>query len=151
MTAMKNALKAAGLAAIAAGLVFAQAPVSPVEPGSPGHRFEGHKGARRGNWRMLMRNYLGLTDQQKAKAETIFSNERNAARPVREQLRQARAEMRSAIQNGKPVNRIAAGEGNLLGKLAGIRASAAEQFRGILTPQQLQKLQQLHAAGHQQG
>jgi periplasmic protein CpxP/Spy len=94
-----------------------------------------------------MVGYLGLTDQQQAQAKTIFANARTVAQPLRTQLQQARANLRTAIHDGKPVDQPAANEGALMGKLAAVRANAAEQFRGLLTPAQLQKLEQLHS-GH---
>ncbi|HXN46143.1 MAG TPA: hypothetical protein VN893_05845 [Bryobacteraceae bacterium] len=42
------------------------------------------------------------------------------------------------------VGDLAANEGKLHGQLVAIRANAAEQFRGLLNPVQLQKLQDLH-------
>lgn len=48
---------------------------------------------------------------------------------------------------GEPVNDLAANQGKLVGQLAAIRANATEQFQGLLNPQQLQKLKDLHAGG----
>ena len=92
-----------------------------------------------------MIGYLGLTDQQQTQAKAIFSSARESAQPLRQQLKQVRADLRAAIQAGQPVNELAANEGKLRGQLVAIRANAAEQFRGLLTPPQLQKLQDLHA------
>ena len=95
--------------------------------------------------RKLMVGYLGLTDQQQAQAKTIFQNARTSTQPIRTQLKQARTDLRAAIRDGKPVDQLAASQGTLMGKLAAVRANAAEQFRGLLTTQQIQKLEQLHS------
>ncbi len=93
----------------------------------------------------MMIGYLGLTEQQQTQAKAIFSSAHESAQPLRRQLKQVRSDLRAAIQAGQPVNDLAANEGKLRGQLVAIRASAAEQFRGLLTPAQLQKLQELHA------
>jgi Spy/CpxP family protein refolding chaperone len=124
---------------LAAGMVYAQAPA-----GIPAQRRH-HTQARRHNHWKLMTGYLGLTGGQQEQAKAIFESARASAKPVREQLRQVRSEMRTAIQEGKPVTKIAGNEGNLVGQLAAIRANSAERFRALLTPQQLQKLQQLRS------
>jgi Spy/CpxP family protein refolding chaperone len=143
MNAIKNAVRAGAVAALAAGLVFAQAP---DQPAAPAHRMGARAGAGRVARQKLIAGYLGLTDQQKTQAQTIFSNARAAAQPIRAQLRQARADLRAAVQAGKPVDQLAANEGSLVGKLAAIRANATVQFRALLTPDQVQKLDQLHQA-----
>jgi Spy/CpxP family protein refolding chaperone len=142
MNALNYTFRAATAAALATGLVFAQAS---GQTGAPAHRSDhGKPGGRSAVRRKLMAGYLGLTDQQKTQAQTIFSNARESAKPVKEQLRQVRTDLRSAIRDGKPVDQLAATEGSLVGKLAAIRAAAAVQFRALLTPEQLQKLQDLH-------
>jgi periplasmic protein CpxP/Spy len=86
---------------------------------------------------------LGLTDAQKSQAKTIFQNSHQTARPVADQLRQDRQALQAAIQAGKSdqeLQQLAAAEGADMGKLAGIRASAAAKFRALLTPEQQQKL-----------
>src|SRR5579871_5968831 len=68
---------------------------------------------------------LGLSDQQKTEAKAIFKSEREAARPIRQELMTERKAVREAIQSGKPlgdVEQLAAKEGPALGKLAGMRA-----------------------------
>lgn len=137
---MKSLLTAIGVAGLAAGMAFAQAPqgAAPVHP----HRMEARRRAMR---RKMMIGYLGLTDQQQTQAKAIFSSAHASAQPLRQQLKQVRADLHAAIQAGHPVNDLAANEGKLRGQLVAIRANAAEQFRGLLTPAQLRKLQDLHA------
>jgi Spy/CpxP family protein refolding chaperone len=93
----------------------------------------------------LLAGYLGLTDAQKAQAKTIFDNAKTAAEPIRSQMQQARTTLNAAIKAGQPVDAAAAAVGNLFGQLAAIQAKAQEQFRAILTPDQLAKLDQFRA------
>jgi Spy/CpxP family protein refolding chaperone len=125
--------------ALAAGLVFAQAP-----PTSGAPHLTDRIGARRGQRHKLMAGYLGLTDRQREKAKAIFETAHQSAQPLRQELKQSRMDLRAAIRDGKPVDQLAAARGSLLGRLTAIRAGAAEQFRALLTPAQLQKLQDLH-------
>ncbi len=92
---------------------------------------------------------LSLTAQQQQEAKAIFKSEREAARPVRQQLFTERKAVREAIQAVKPlaeVQHLATSEGPTLGKLAGMRAGAFAKFYAELTPAQQQKL----AGPHQQ-
>ena len=92
---------------------------------------------------------LGLTDQQKAQAKTIFADAHTAAQSVRQALKQERQQVEAAIQAGKPpaeVQQIAQSEGPQLAQLAGIRAAAEAKFYGILTPEQQQKMDGIKAA-----
>ena len=139
MKPMKSILTAAGVSGLAAAMAFAQAPqgTAPAHP----HRMEGRRATRR----KMMIGYLGLTNQQQTQAKAIFSSAHGSAQPLRQQLKQVRADLHAAIQAGQPVNDLAANEGKLHGQLVAIRANAAEQFRGLLNPAQLQKLQDLRA------
>jgi len=92
-------------------------------------------------------NTLGLTAQQQQGAKAIFKSERDAARPVREQLLGERKAVRDAIHSGKSpaeVQQLAKNEGPTLGQLAGMRAQAFAKFYGELTPAQQQKLASVH-------
>ena len=142
MNVLNTVLRTAAAGALATGLIFAQS--AGTQPGDGATGMHHKRAGRRGAMRKLMVGYLGLTDQQQTQAKTIFQSARTSAQPIRTQLQQAREDLRAAIRDGKPVDQLAANEGTLMGKLAAVRANAAEQFRGILTPQQLQKLEQLH-------
>lgn len=95
---------------------------------------------------------LNLTAQQQQDAKAIFKSERDAARPVRQELIAERKAVREAIQSGKPladVQKLAANEGPTLARLAGMRAEAYARFYGELTPAQQQKVVSLHQQWHQ--
>ena len=94
-----------------------------------------------------MSSALNLTPQQQEQAKAIFHSEREAAKPVREQLRQERKEVRAAIESGKPaaeVQQLATREGKALGTMAGMHAAAFSKFYAMLNPDQRQKLNSLH-------
>lgn len=94
-----------------------------------------------------MSTALNLTGQQKQQAKSIFMSERETARPIREQLRQERKTVQSAIEAGRPaaeVQQLAGKEGPALANLAGLRAGAFAKFHAVLTPDQQQKLASLH-------
>ncbi len=90
---------------------------------------------------------LGLTAQQQQETKAIFKSERDAARPVRQQLFAERKAVRDAVHSGKSlgeVQQLAKSEGPTLGKLAGVRAEAFARFYADLTPAQQQKLAAMH-------
>jgi periplasmic protein CpxP/Spy len=106
-----------------------------------------HRQGARVNFVDRMSAALNLTDQQKQQAKAIFLSERDAARSARQELRQERKAVESAIQAGKTapeVQKIAKNEGPALADLAGMRASAFAKFYAVLTPAQQQKLASLH-------
>ena len=94
-----------------------------------------------------MTTTLGLTAQQQQEAKAIFKSEREAARPVRQELFTEKKAVRDAIQSGKPVadvEKLATNEGPVLGKLAAMRAEAFTRFYAELTPAQQQKVAGMH-------
>jgi Spy/CpxP family protein refolding chaperone len=131
-----------GVAAIA--LLSAQTAAPRMGAGRRAMAQTRQRGAAR---QKLLAGYLGLTDAQQAQMKSIRDNSRLAAQPIRQQLRQNRADMRAAVQAGKPVDQIAAAQGALMGKLIAIRANTREQMRAVLTPAQVQKLKDLHKNG----
>ena len=111
-----------------------------------------HRQGSRVNFVDRMSATLNLTDQQKQQARAIFMSERESARTVRDELRQERKTVQSAIQAGKPpaeIQQIAKNEGPALGNLAGMRAAAFAKFYAVLTPAQQQKLAAVHSEWRQ--
>jgi Spy/CpxP family protein refolding chaperone len=106
-----------------------------------------HRQAERATLIDHMSTALNLNNQQKQQATAIFKSERDAASPVRQQLRDERHAVQKAIQTGRPiaeVQQLAQNEGPTLGDLAGMRAGAFDKFYTVLTPAQQQKLATLH-------
>ena len=130
---MNSLIRYFGVAALAAGLAFAQPAAG-----------ERRAGAQRGQGRAM--EQLGLTDTQKTQAKEIFKASATEARPVREQLREARqrlaADMKSGAAEGV-ISQDANAIGNLTAQLTVIHARAQQQFQAILTPEQKTKLDEL--------
>lgn len=102
---------------------------------------------RRADFVGRMSNALNLTDQQKQQVKGIFMSEHQQAATVRQELRQERKAVESAIRSNKPIpeiQQLAKNESPALGELAGIRATAFAKFYAVLTPAQQQKLASLH-------
>ena len=131
----KRAIGMAVMGAVAGCLLLAQGT-------GTGARRKGVLGAA---GRELLAGYLGLTDAQKTQAKTILDNAKTAAQPIRTQMKAARGALEAAVVAGQPVDAPAAAVGTLFGQLAAIRAGAWEQFRAILTPAQLTKLNEFRA------
>jgi Spy/CpxP family protein refolding chaperone len=132
---------------MAAGMAFAQA--TPAAP-APGTQSSTSQGAHRNFARQRRARFerqLNLTDAQKAQAKTIFSQARETAKPVREELRTNRQALRAAVKadNSSEIQKLSAVRGNLMGKMMAIHTEAAAKFYQVLTPEQRAKADQLHA------
>jgi periplasmic protein CpxP/Spy len=138
----RHMTKIASIAALAAGMAFAQAPAAP--PQRPGF---GIRGAIR---QRVLRN-LNLTDSQKAQAKTIFQQARQAAQPVRQQIQQNRDALNAAVKNNDAaqIQQLAATAGNLQGQALAIRSGAMAQFYTLLTPDQKAKFDQMRQRARQ--
>lgn len=124
--------------ALGTASLFAQAPPS-------GRHFE-----RNGRFGAVMSTYLNLTDAQKTQMKSIFQDARQSAQPIRQQLRQTRESLQAAVKAGDSaqIQQLATTEGNELGQLAAIRASAHAKMYKMLTPEQQQKMSTLQTAMH---
>ncbi|PYT33098.1 MAG: hypothetical protein DMG58_08520 [Acidobacteria bacterium] len=146
---MKNSLvRFAGMAALASGMMFAQAPAPPAQPQSPTQRWQ----HRRGRMLDRMATKLNLTDSQKEQAHSIMQSARESAQPITQQLKQNRQALHEAIKAGKPdadIDQLAATTGNLTGQVTAIRTKAFAKVYALLTPEQRTKADQL--GGHRRG
>jgi len=132
----------AAVAALAAGTVWAQAPATDsLAAATPGTRLD--TGRQAGLRLRRMARVLQLTDSQRQQARAIFSQARQAAQPVRQQLQQNRQALKEAEIGGGDVQQLAALHGNLSGQVAAIRAQAWAQFYNLLTPAQRAQAGQL--------
>ena len=137
---MKNNLIRFGtVAAMAAGMAFAQAPAGTQQ--QPGERME-----QRREFHERMMQELNLTDAQKQDAKAIFGKARADAKPVRDELRQNREALFAAIKadDTAKIHSLAAKQGSLMGRLTEIRADAKARFYAKLTPEQRTKADQMH-------
>jgi Spy/CpxP family protein refolding chaperone len=139
MKSLKTILASTAITAVAAGALLAQSATT----------FHPHRHA----FGQKMATALGLTDQQKSQAKTIFQDARTQSQPVREALKQERQQIQAAIKSGKSpseVQQMAQSEGPQMAQLAGIRAAAFAKLYAILTPDQQQKLATMHQNARQQ-
>jgi Spy/CpxP family protein refolding chaperone len=131
----------------AAGMLFAQGPgglrLRGLERGGQGGRLAARANMQQRREGRLLASYLGLTADQIAKQKEINQAAAAQAKPIRQELNQTRKQLQEAIRTLQPVDTLAAQVGNLTGQLEGIQAKARQDFLRILTPDQLQKLQQL--------
>ena len=126
---------------LSTGLLLAQGPGA--SRGGPG----GDPAARKERMKGFMAEYLNLTESQKQQAEQIFQAARDAATPLREQMKTGHTQMTEAIKTGKSdqeLQAIADAQGALMGQISGIHAKAAAKFYAILDPAQKEKAEKLH-------
>ena len=117
------------VAALAAGMVFAQAlPKAVARP--------------RALVRQRIAQALNLTDAQKQQAQAIIQQTRQTVQPLRQQAKQHRQALMAAIKAGKgdvEIHQLALTQGNLAGQLVAARAEALAKFYATLTPEQRAK------------
>lgn len=98
--------------------------------------------------------YLNLSADQKSQAKTIVDGALKEAQPLIAELRQNHQAMRQLIKLGsspqfdQQVQKLAADRGALVSKLAVIHARTTAQVRTLLTPEQVQKAEQLRGLMH---
>jgi Spy/CpxP family protein refolding chaperone len=138
-------MKYAAVAALATGMVFAQAPTNNSQPAAPSAQQGRHGFMRRHVDRIAQ--MLNLTDAQKQQARAIFQQARQSAQPVRQQLKQSREVLTAAAKANKDdaeIQKLAAEQGRLLGQMVAIRTEASAKFYHLLTPEQRVKADQMH-------
>lgn len=116
------------IAALAAGLAFAQAPSTAVRP--------------RAVVRKRIVQALNLTDAQKQQAQAIVQQTRQTVQPLKQQAKQNRQALMAAIKAGKgdvEIHQLALTQGNLAGQLVAARAEALAKLYATLTPEQRAK------------
>ena len=116
------------VAALAAGMVLAQAPSTAVRP--------------RAVVRQRIVRALDLTDAQKQQAQAILQQTRQTVQPLRQQSKQNRQALMAAIKAGKgdvEIHQLALTQGNLTGQLVAARTEALAKFYSTLTPEQRAK------------
>lgn len=131
----------ATIAALAAGMAFAQ-----TTPSAPAEPHPGHSWARRGAMRQRMMQALNLTDAQKQQAKAIFQEARQNAQPLRDQLKQNHDALAAAVKanDTAQIQSLTAKQGTLHGQMLDIRSEAMAKFYATLTPDQKAKADQIH-------
>jgi len=103
----------------------------------------GHRHGRMGG--AFLSSYLNLTPAQQTQEKAIFADARQSGKPIRQQLKQTRQSLRTAVQanDAAQIQQLAAAEGGQIGQLTAIRGAAMAKVYQILTPDQQQKLASL--------
>jgi Spy/CpxP family protein refolding chaperone len=88
---------------------------------------------------------LNLTDAQKEFAKQLRTDTAAQTKPLRDQLRQNRQDLKAAIQsnNAGAITQLSERQGQLQGQLAAIHGKAMASFHAQLTPEQKAKLDEL--------
>ena len=135
----------AATATLAGGIIFAQPPGN-SRPGAV-HSQEAQDCPIRAHPDVEhLRQVLNLTDTQQEQARKIFQQARQSAQPIREELKQGREKLTAAAKAGNSeseIQKLAAEQGRLLGKLIAIRTEAHSKFYQLLTPEQRVKCDQM--------
>lgn len=141
---MKKTLMHFGtMAALASGLMFAQAPdPSTQQPQPPAQ----HRQWNRDHMFDRLAAKLNLTDAQKQQAKSIMDASRESSKPVRDQLRQDRQALKDAVKTGKSdaeIDQISANLGKDTAQMTAIRTKAFAKVYALLTPEQRAQADQL--------
>lgn len=113
------------------------------------HHHGGGPGGEMGFWLGKAKTKLGLTDAQTQQIRTVFQNARPQFRPLMERLRTEHQALRTLTQAAtvdEPAIRAQAAKvAAVEADLAVQRAQVAQQVRAILTPEQIQQVQDWQA------
>ena len=139
-----NLIRFATVAAMAAGMVFAETPVNPPQQPPAGQHMTWQQ--RRERFRQRMTRELNLSQAQQQQAKAIFGQARESSKPLRQQLRQNHEALTAAIQadNTSQIHTLAAKQANLRSQILEIRSDAMAKFYTTLTPEQRAKAEQMH-------
>lgn len=132
----------ATVAALAAGMAFAQTPApAPAPTPAPG------KAAMRPRavLRRRLLQALNLTDAQKQQAKTIFQQTKQNVQPIAQQAKQNREALAAAVKanDTAQIQHLAAQQGNLQGQVLAMRSESMAKFYATLTPEQRAKAEQI--------
>lgn len=127
----------AAATALAAGIAVAQTPATGTQQVPFRHPVFGHQ---------QMMQALNLTTAQQQQANTIFSDARQKAQPIRQEIRQNRGALYAAVKanNVPEIDRLSSHQGELQGAALAVRSEAMAKFYAILTPEQRTKWDDIH-------
>jgi Spy/CpxP family protein refolding chaperone len=134
-------IKTIGAAVLAAGLTFAYAETAAPKAD--------HRPANRQEWMQRrfdrMATQLNLTDAQKTQAQAIFKESHESAKQLAPQLKQNHESLAQAVKanNTADIERFAAEQGRLMGKMVAIHSEAFAKIYQTLTPEQRVKADQM--------
>jgi hypothetical protein len=96
-----------------------------------------------------MKEKLGLTDEQAAQLQQLRTPQQENMKTAQETIQEKRKALEEAVQSGADEQAIRAAAvelGTALGDAAVLRAEHAAEVKKILTPEQIEKLQQFKEA-----
>jgi Spy/CpxP family protein refolding chaperone len=134
-------IKPIGAAILATGLTFAYAETSAPKAE--------HRSANRQEWMQRrfdrMSAFLNLTDAQKTQAQAILKGSHQSAKQFAPQLKQTHEALAQAVKtnNTADIERLAAEQGRLMGKMVAVRSEAFAKIYQTLTPEQRAKADQM--------
>lgn len=134
--------KVTGTLAASALVLGTLAPVATAEPGFRGGRGGRHQGF---GMRGAMQK-LELTEEQRAQFEEIARQHREAMKPVREQAKALRAQLREALDGGADATRVGQlvlEQKALRDRMKADRRKLQESFVALLTPEQKARWEEL--------
>ena len=146
-------IKSIGAAVLVAGIAFAYAE-TPSQGTQPGHR-AGNRQAWIEHRFDRLSAYLNLTDAQKTQAQAVLKEAHESGAKFAPQMKQNREAMAAAIKAGNTseIERLAAAQGNLMGKTMATRDEAFAKIYQTLTPDQRAKAdhmrEQFRARSHE--
>jgi Spy/CpxP family protein refolding chaperone len=113
-----------------------------------GERKAGRRGAgfaARGHFMDRIATQLQLTEAQKQYAQTLFRENREAAKPVMQQLRQGREAMAAAVKadNEAEITRLAGEQAQLMAQVRALHAKGLAKFYAQLTAEQKAKADEM--------
>ena len=125
----------AGIAALTAAGLFAVSPHSQTTNTGPTPAFVNS-----------IETVLGMTATQKDEAQTAFTQARQQAQPIEQELRGTRQSLQAAVKSDDTaqIQRLATVEGQQIGQLAAIRSAAVAKVYKTFTPEQKAKADALH-------
>ena len=132
--------KFATVAALAAGMAFAQTPAPSTPAQTAPKAIRGRAGIRH-----RMMQALNLTPDQKQQAKSIFQQNRQQMAPVLQQAKQNREALSAAIKANDTgqIQQLSTQQGNLQGQVVAMRSASMAKFYATLTPDQRAKADQI--------
>lgn len=134
----RHPIALAMVAALTAGMAFAQTAAAPAATGQAGLKL-------RAAVRQRILKKLNLTDAQKTQAKAILQQAKTAAQPLRTQLQANRQALAAAVKNNDAaqIQSLATSQGSLQGQVLALRSAANAKFYALLTPDQQTSLTQM--------
>jgi Spy/CpxP family protein refolding chaperone len=129
-----------------AGALFAQQ--TAPSGGNPPTTTRQQSAARRSNHAARLTRALNLTPDQQTKVKAIFADARQRREALAPKMREERAALKTAVQNGndREIDRIVHQNAQLNADVRALHVKAMAKVYALLTPDQKAKFDQLRAS-----